>query len=99
MKTKRQGDRSIMLPGSSQLSPEIVDQLEQLFASSPAQAYRDTLLEIYHLYIMREHEHLPVHFDAMAANMYALTEFLRIVELEMQKRKPSPDRPKPAREM
>ncbi|HEY5750970.1 MAG TPA: hypothetical protein VIU12_33130 [Chryseolinea sp.] len=76
---------SVILPKSSQLTTEVVEQLDQLLKFSSADEYRNTLLEVYHLYIMHEHGHLPVHFDSMANHMYALTEFFRMVESEMRK--------------
>jgi hypothetical protein len=80
---------SITLPKSSRLTAEVVEQLDQLLKSSTADEYRNTLLEVYHMYIIHEHGHLPVHFDGMANHMYALTEFFRIAEAEMSK---TPDR-------
>jgi hypothetical protein len=80
---------SVILPKSSRLTAEIVEQLDQLLKSSTADEYRNTLLEVYHLYIMHEHGHLPVHFDSLANHMYLLTEFFRITESEMRKK---PDR-------
>ena len=77
---------SVILPKSSRLTVEVVEQLDQLLKSSTADEYRNTLLEVYHLYIMHEHGHLPVHFDSMANHMYALTEFFRITESEMRKK-------------
>jgi len=87
MKATRHDNVSGGSPRISPISPTVIDQLEQLFASSSAQAYRDTLVEVYHTYIMHEHEHFPVHFDAMAANMYALIEFLRMADTEMSGRR------------
>ena len=81
---------SVILPKSSRLTVEIVEQLDQLLKSSTAGEYRNTLLEVYHLYIMHEHGHLPVHFDSMASQMYVLTEFFRIAESEISKDHRSP---------
>lgn len=81
--------KSITLPKSSRLTAEVVEQLDQLLKSSTADEYRNTLLEVYHVYIIHEHGHLPVHFDSMANHLYALTEFFRIAEAEMRK---TPDR-------
>jgi hypothetical protein len=77
---------SVTLPKSSRLTVEAVEQLDQLLRSSTANEYRNTLLEVYHLYIIHEHGHLPVHFDSMANHMYALTEFFRMVESEINKK-------------
>ena len=84
--TNEHDHTSVILPKSSRLTAEIVEQLDQLLNSSTADEYRNTLLEMYHLYIMHEHGHLPVHFDSMANHMYALTEFFRITEAEMRKK-------------
>lgn len=84
--TPEHDQTSVTLSRSSRLTVEIVEQLDQLLKSSTADDYRNTLLEVYHLYIMHEHGHLPVHFDSMANHMYALTEFFRIAESEVRKR-------------
>lgn len=84
--TNEHDPMSVILPRSSRLTVEVVEQLDQLLNSSTADEYRNTLLEVYHLYIMHEHGHLPVHFDNMANHMYALTEFFRITEAEMRKK-------------
>ncbi|AYB33317.1 hypothetical protein D4L85_23220 [Chryseolinea soli] len=84
--TNEHDHTTVILPKSSRLTMEIVEQLDQLLNSSTAEEYRNTLLEVYHLYILHEHGHLPVHFDSMANHMYALTEFFRITEAEMRKK-------------
>lgn len=84
-------DKTIFkIESSSKLTVEIIALLERLLDTASPQDYRDTLMEIYHLYLIYEHGHLPLNFDEMASQMYNLTEFLRRAEAEIRKKNVDP---------
>ena len=76
--------RTITLPRSSKLTEEIIQQLDQIMNFAPPEAYRNTLIEIYHIYICKEHDSLPSEFRAMADHMYFLVDFFRKASEEMK---------------
>ncbi|MBL0744344.1 hypothetical protein [Chryseolinea lacunae] len=78
------------IESSSKLTVEIIAEFERLLESATPEEYRDTLMEIYHLYLIYEHGNLPLNFDEMASQMYTLTEFLRRVEAEIRKKNTDP---------
>lgn len=74
--------RVIALPQSTKLTEETVRQLDHLLEFATPEELRDTLIEIYHIYIIREHEMLPLDFKKMAEHLYLLIGFLKIAEVE-----------------
>ena len=72
-----------MIPRSSKLTGEAIQQLDNLLEFASAEDYRNTLIEIYHTYILREHKMLPVGFSEMAGQMLVLIDFFREVGEEM----------------
>jgi hypothetical protein len=76
-------NRVIALPESTKLTEETIRQLDHLLAFATPEELRDTLIEVYHMYIIREHEMLPLDFKKMAENLYMLIGFLKIAEVEM----------------
>lgn len=68
--------RTFTLPRTSKLTEEVVQQFNHILDYASPEEYRNTLIEIYHVYICREHESLPCNFDRMAEQMYFLIDFL-----------------------
>jgi hypothetical protein len=75
--------RTITLPRTSKLTEEVIQQLDHILDYSPPEEYRNTLIEIYHPYICKEHESLPYEFRLMADHMYFLVDFFRKASEEM----------------
>jgi hypothetical protein len=75
--------RTFTLPKTSKLTEEVIQQLDHILDFSPPEEYRNTLIEIYHTYICREHDSLPCQFDRMADQMYFLIDFLKTASEEM----------------
>ncbi|MBL0743489.1 hypothetical protein [Chryseolinea lacunae] len=62
------------------LTPEIIEKLAHLFDVASASDLRETLLELYHIYIRREHEALHVRFADMALHVDLLSDLLKAIE-------------------
>ena len=75
--------RTFTLPKTSKLTEEVIQQLDHILDFSPPEEYRNTLIEIYHTYICKEHESLPYEFRLMADHMYFLVDFFRKASEEM----------------
>ncbi len=69
---------AIVLPPNSKLNAHIIEQLDQLFQYVPPNQIRDTIIELYNMYILHEHKELPEDFHTTAENAYLLIEFLKI---------------------
>jgi hypothetical protein len=76
-------ERTFTLPRTSKLTEELVQQLDHMLEYSSPEDYRNTLIEIYHLYIIHEHNTLPIVFERMANHMFFLIEFLKTASNEM----------------
>lgn len=76
--------RIIELPQSTKLTEETIRQLDHFLEFARPQDVRNTLIEIYHLYIIHEHEMLPLDFKKMAEHLYFLITFLKIAEMEIK---------------
>jgi hypothetical protein len=72
------------LPKTSKLNEEIIQQFDHIMDFASSEEYRDTLIEIYHMYISHEHDCLPSNFKQMAGQMYFLIDFFRRVGEEMK---------------
>ena len=59
---------------------EALTELENLFEFCPAQELRKTLNRLFIVYVMNNHNALPVDFEEMAENVFLLNEFLESVE-------------------
>ncbi len=57
-----------------------LQDLQDLFSSAPPAQLRQSLQEIYHTYIIQNHEMLPLNFTRIATNMYHLLDFLEKAE-------------------
>lgn len=76
--------RIIELPNSTKLTEETIRQLHHLLEFARPEDVRNTLIEIYHQYIIHEHETLPLDFKTMAEHLYFLIGFLKIAEMEIK---------------
>ena len=76
--------RVITIPHDSRLSEAMIERLDHLLEVSPPGELRNSLLEIYHTYIIHEHEALPLNFNKIAMGMYLLIECLTLAEMEQQ---------------
>jgi hypothetical protein len=75
--------RTFALPRTSKLTEEMIQQLDHIFDFAPPEEYRNTLIEIYHTYLIHEHDGFPINFDEMSGHMYFLIDFFRRVLEEM----------------
>lgn len=66
-----------------QLRDQLLEGLEELFACAPPGQLRDTLEEIYDMYVVREHSALPIYFEHMAMHMVQLKQTLRKIHLAL----------------
>jgi hypothetical protein len=66
----------ITLPKESILNAAAIQTLDTLLDSTNPQELREDLLELYHSYIVHEHQALPLDFDRMANNLNRLFETL-----------------------
>jgi hypothetical protein len=62
------------------LTDEALSQLYLVFDYDSPLAYRDTLLQLYHTYILHHHKDLPDDFENTVMHMELLLEFLRKAE-------------------
>ncbi|GHN01554.1 hypothetical protein WSM22_30430 [Cytophagales bacterium WSM2-2] len=76
--------RSITLPENSKLTEEAIKHLDRILVFASPEEYRDTLIEIYHSYIIHEHSMPPANFEQMANQMYFLMDFLKRVGSEVK---------------
>ena len=77
--------RIFLLPKHTKLTTKIITDLDNLLQFAPPEDLRNTLLEIYHTYIIQEHETLPANFKRMANDLYFIINFLNNAEKEYQK--------------
>ena len=75
--------KSIFLPENSKLTEVAVKYLDDIFDYSSPEEYRETLIEVYQVYIMHEHQSLPQEFEHMAAHLYFLINFFKKISAEM----------------
>jgi hypothetical protein len=83
--------RTLTVPHYIKVTEEVVERLNGILDFASPEEYRDTLIEIYHMYICHEHDCLPSNFEQMAGQMYFLIEFFRKVSEEMKEESASMD--------
>lgn len=72
--------KPIYISPGSKLNEDVIKSFDDMMSyASPAQ-YRDTLMEIYNMYILHEHKDLPPDFFDMASRMILLMDFLKSCE-------------------
>ncbi|MBL0741369.1 hypothetical protein [Chryseolinea lacunae] len=70
----------IIRPLPEFLTQEVIDKLAHLLDTASANDYRETLIELYHVYILREHNALHVKFTEMAHHVDLLCELLKMID-------------------
>jgi hypothetical protein len=63
------------LPKTTKLTEEVVQQLDHMLEYSTPEEYRNTLIEVYHHYLIHEHETLPIEFERMQTTCFYLSIF------------------------
>jgi hypothetical protein len=76
--------RTVTLPKTTKLTDEAIQYLDDIFDYSSPEEYRETLIEVYQVYIMHEHQSLPQEFEHMAAHLYFLINFFKKIGTEMK---------------
>ena len=75
--------KPVYLPVNSKLTDNIVQQLDLMFDFVSPAEYRDTLIELYHWYILHEHVALPEDFKDKAGRMIILLDWLKEADREL----------------
>jgi flagellin-specific chaperone FliS len=65
------------------ITPEIIERLDNLLDFTEPGELREYLLEIYHQYILHEHDSLPCNFKELANSMQVLFDFLKFAHEEL----------------
>lgn len=68
---------------SPHVTPEIIYRLDSFFEFMPPHDFRDHLIELYHNYIMHEHDSLPYNFHQLAEGMSIFFDFLKFADEEL----------------
>ncbi|MBL0741571.1 hypothetical protein [Chryseolinea lacunae] len=61
----------------NQLTKNGIREINSLFEYASPDDLRNTLIEIYHTYIIQQHHAFPINFDVMSSQMYFLMETLK----------------------
>jgi uncharacterized protein YllA (UPF0747 family) len=72
--------KPIYVSPASKMNEDIARSLEDVFRFASPKEYRDALMEIYQMYIIKEHAALPVDFKEIAERLNALMNFLKQCE-------------------
>lgn len=74
---KKTAKRHPALPPPFRLTRAGIRELNNLLEFTSPADLRNTLIEIYHTYIIQQHHALPVNFEIMSGQMYTLLETLK----------------------
>jgi hypothetical protein len=66
----------------SSVTPETIYRLDSFFEFVPPDELRDNLIELYHNYLLHEHDSLPYNFKQLAEGMSIFLDFLKFVHRE-----------------
>ena len=66
----------------SSVTPETIYRLDSFFEFVPPDELRDNLIELYHNYLLHEHDSLPYNFKQLAEGMSIFLDFLKFVHKE-----------------
>ena len=66
----------------SSVTPETIYRLSSFFEFMPPDELRDNLIELYHSYLLHEHDALPDNFKQLAEGMSIFLDFLKFVHKE-----------------
>jgi uncharacterized protein YllA (UPF0747 family) len=72
--------KPIYVSPQSLLNEDVVKNIDDMFSFASPRQYRDALLEIYHMYILHEHQKLPADFADIASRMILMMDFLKACE-------------------
>lgn len=81
--TQSDRDRSYCDLSLRIITPEIIHRLDSFFEFMPPHDFRDHLIELYHNYIMHEHDSLPHNFHQLAEGMSIFFDFLKFADEEL----------------
>lgn len=76
----------VFLPSDTKVTRNVIKLVDTLLSFSPPSQYRCNLTQIYHEYIIKYHEALPISFEDMANDMYCLIDFFQRVENEVDEK-------------
>ncbi|HEY5748255.1 MAG TPA: hypothetical protein VIU12_19425 [Chryseolinea sp.] len=74
---KKIAKRHPALPPPFRLTRAGIREVNHLLEFTSPEDLRNTLIEMYHTYIMQQHHALPVNFEIMSGQMFHLLETLR----------------------
>lgn len=77
-------ERTTHLPDRIKLTPEVLTRLSDFFEFLPPTEFRNQLIEMYHLYILHEHESLPNDFARLAEGMITFLDLLQFAAQEWE---------------
>ncbi|MEO9966937.1 MAG: hypothetical protein ABJF11_14160 [Reichenbachiella sp.] len=80
-----QGNQAFVLPKNTKVTEEIISELDNMLSFTPPRQLKHSLLKIYMLYLISEHDALPGDFEDIATDFYFLVEFFITAEKEMNK--------------
>jgi hypothetical protein len=66
----------------SNVTPEIIYRLNNFFEFMPPDELRDNLIELYHSYLLHEHDTLPHNFKHLAEGLSIFLDFLKFAGKE-----------------
>lgn len=69
------------------ITPEIIFRLNSLLDFAEPEEFRENLIELYHMYIIHEHDSLPCNFKELAECMQILFDFLKFASEELKNRR------------
>ena len=78
--------RIIVLPKYTKLTEYLIWQFDGLLDAMPPADLRDSILEVYQRFLIKEHEFLPNDFNQLASNLYILLDFLTLADKELNKK-------------
>jgi hypothetical protein len=85
MKNPTENTPSAVVAPFTNLSRESIEQLDGLFQSASPQQLRESVIEIYHTYMIHNHNTLPIDFDRISLNLYHFIQCLKTVDEQLQK--------------
>ena len=83
---KKTTKRHPTLPPPFRLTRAGIREVNNLLEFASPEDLRNTLIEMYHTYIIRQHHALPVNFETMSGQMFILLETLKNLQSPEKKR-------------
>ena len=74
------------MPPPFRLTRAGIRKVNNLLEFASPEELRNTLIEIYHTYIIQQHHALPVNFETMSGQMYILLETLKHLQPQEENR-------------